>query len=244
VSDLLKHLSPAAFSPFCTVKMAYNESVPAVVAHPGTRQPLEVAAMGIVPVRLCSVEGCGRRHQAKGLCKKHYLRLWKNGTLQPQFVIGDDEARFWSRVNKNGPIHPELKTPCWLWTGSLKRRYGRFWVQGGDIRAHRYSYILHKGPIPEDLFVCHSCDVPICVNPDHLWLGTALQNNQDMHAKGRNADPLAAVPKHAKLTEDQILEIRQLWKGDLTGEKIADLFKISKASVSRIVNGKAWRHVE
>lgn len=82
---------------------------------------------------------------------------------------------------------PEPTSGCWLWTGdTLHNGYGRY----GDIgkrtmRAHRYSYEKFVGPIPKGMFVCHSCDVPACVNPDHLWIGTAEQNMKDMINKGR-----------------------------------------------------------
>lgn len=72
---------------------------------------------------------------------------------------------------------------CWLWNGSsLERGYGRF---RGSL-AHRVSWVLHNGPIPDGMHVCHRCDVTACVNPAHLFLGTALDNIRDMHAKGRD----------------------------------------------------------
>lgn len=89
------------------------------------------------------------------------------------------EKRFWERVSKqdNG---------CWLWTGHTNPRgYGVIAVNGTMWLAHRYSYQLHTGSIPDKLFVCHKCDVPSCVNPDHLFLGTHQDNMDDMAAKGR-----------------------------------------------------------
>lgn len=83
---------------------------------------------------------------------------------------------------------PEPNSGCWLWLGAISATgYGYFDAREfpGEHRAHRISYRLHKGPIPDGLFVCHSCDQRSCVNPSHLWLGTALDNNRDMIAKGR-----------------------------------------------------------
>lgn len=76
---------------------------------------------------------------------------------------------------------------CWIYTGFLDPEgYGKFMEAGKQLRAHRYSYTLHKGNIPEGLFVCHTCDVPCCVNPDHLWLGTHDDNMKDKVKKGRS----------------------------------------------------------
>ena len=78
-------------------------------------------------------------------------------------------------------------TGCWLWTGNLFYRcpYGQFQLAGWRYRAHRFSYTLFKGPIPDGLFVLHKCDTPLCVNPDHLFLGTARDNSHDALSKGR-----------------------------------------------------------
>lgn len=94
-----------------------------------------------------------------------------------------ENKRFWNRVIKT--------KSCWLWDGGLDQRgYGFFAQTLGEerqtLRAHRVSYYLKNGPIPEGMFVCHTCDVPRCVNPDHLFLGTATENNQDKIAKGRH----------------------------------------------------------
>lgn len=91
--------------------------------------------------------------------------------------------RFWAKVDKTGS--------CWLWTGAVDRDgYGSFTAffdgQKKFLRAHRFAYQLCKGEIAHGLFVCHSCDVPLCVNPDHLWLGTPADNVSDMLAKKRH----------------------------------------------------------
>lgn len=90
--------------------------------------------------------------------------------------------KFWSRVDVRGPDE------CWLWTGGRKRTgYGVVWPRGSsEVGAHRLSWELHNAqPIPDGMFACHSCDVPSCVNPSHIWIGTHDDNMRDALVKGR-----------------------------------------------------------
>ena len=100
------------------------------------------------------------------------------------------EERFWPKVNKDGPIHPTLGTRCWLWTaGTNGHGYGAFHPgpgRRGMGKAHRISWTIANGPIPDGLGVLHRCDNPPCVNPAHLFLGTDQENHRDMDAKGRH----------------------------------------------------------
>lgn len=111
--------------------------------------------------------------------------------MPPQSIVPSDAvARFWARVDKNGPVpvdQPELG-PCWLWTGCrTPEGYGKLKFDGRYYRAHRLAYELTHGPIPAGFFACHRCDTPPCVRPSHLFLGTHTENNRDAKAKGRNA---------------------------------------------------------
>src|SRR3990167_10376201 len=108
--------------------------------------------------------------------------------------------RFWNKVNKTNS--------CWLWIASkFHDGYGQFRHEGSMKLAHRISYELHYGPIPDELCVCHICDVPSCVNPEHLFLGTQQENMEDKVKKGR-----ARGGNPRKLTEDQIKEIDAFYK--------------------------------
>lgn len=96
------------------------------------------------------------------------------------------EQRFWLKVNKTGP--------CWLWTASQHSEgYGHIRGDKTMRKAHRVSWELHFGAIPDGLFVCHHCDERRCVRPDHLFLGTALSNHRDMSRKGRASGGVRGV---------------------------------------------------
>ena len=148
--------------------------------------------------------------------------------------------RFWARVERGDG--------CWEWRGTRRRDgYGQLMVNGKLIRAHRLAYELSVGPIPPGLSVCHRCDNPPCVRPDHLWLGSRAENLADMTAKGRRRHfmgrPQAGSLNHnAKLTEDDI-RVMRLMASQYTQRAIAERFGIGRANVSLIIRGKTWRHV-
>lgn len=154
------------------------------------------------------------------------------------------ETRFWDKVNKNGPIHPTLKTRCWEWTACLARGYGAIQVSGGIIKVHRMSWQLHKGDIPEGLFVLHRCDNPICVNPTHLFLGTHQDNMKDMKAKERTNAVEGEQHHLAKMTVSKVKELRNLREQTgLSYDKLAKRFGISTMQAYDIIKRKAWKHV-
>lgn len=133
-------------------------------------------------------------------------------------------------------------TDCWVWSGRRQSgNYGMFKIQGKIVQAHRLAYEFAFGPIPEGMFVCHRCDNHPCVNPSHLFLGTPRDNMSDMVAKGRSLKGSKSV--HAKLCENDILEIRRrLSTGELTSI-IARSYNVSWTAIKEIGIRKTWKHV-
>lgn len=130
---------------------------------------------------------------------------------------------------------------CWLWDGRLNERgYGSFRLHNQHISAHRAAYLLFKGPICGGLHVLHSCDVRHCVNPDHLRLGTHLENMREMVAKGRHVAPRGERARSAKLNEDEVRAIRL---EDGPAWKVGSRYGVSASLIQAIRNNKIWRHV-
>ncbi len=139
---------------------------------------------------------------------------------------------------------PEPTTGCWLWTGLTdKDGYGRI-VKPGKInaRAHRVSYELHVGEIPSGMLVCHRCDVPACVNPAHLFLGTNRENLGDMAAKGRQW-PFGIHHPLAKLTNERVSEIRTAHASGESQRSLARRYGLARPTIRNVVERTTWKHV-
>ena len=149
-----------------------------------------------------------------------------------------DKCRFLAKVEKkdNG---------CWEWTSQTTNGgYGKFNMRGKHILAHRYSYELHKGKIPEGLQVCHSCDNRKCVNPEHLWIGTSSDNMQDAVKKGRFPDQKGCANYASKLTQEMIVEIKILDESKkMTRRDIAKKFNVCAGTISHLLNEKTYKRL-
>jgi hypothetical protein len=153
------------------------------------------------------------------------------------YVARPVAERFWEKVSKTDG--------CWLWTASLTRGgYGQFALRKGIIRrAHRIAWKLANGPVPAGLWVLHHCDIPACVRPDHLFLGTPGDNSSDMAAKGR-ADPRKGSARtHARLSEADVIAIRAARAQGATGAQLARQYGVHRSSIYHICQRDYWKHV-
>lgn len=141
---------------------------------------------------------------------------------------------------------------CWEWRGTKNDAgYGFISDEGGrstgNIRAHRLSYqIFYNTKLKSEEFVCHSCDNPSCVNPDHLFVGSHMDNMMDMISKGRLKTPPVRRGESsnlAKLKEREIHRIRHLYANGLSSTQVGQIFSVSRHTILAIINRKTWKHV-
>ncbi len=147
------------------------------------------------------------------------------------------EDKFWDKVEKT--------RSCWLWAASkFKQGYGQIKRDGKNLYAHRASYELHFGEIPEGKLVCHHCDVKLCVNPLHLFLGTWKDNVQDMIKKGRRADTRGDLNGMSKLSGAEILKVvSKVSSGKMSQNEASAVYGLSQGTISAILCGKKWNSV-
>lgn len=203
--------------------------------------------MSEIPYGYCQC-GCGQKTRLapqtvrnKGLVKGEPLRYVRNH--QPKGPkIKPIAERFWAKVNI-----PDDHEKCWEWQGSKDGNgYGSLIIRKKMIQVrlttHRISWEIAYGEIPEGLCVCHKCDNRKCVNPNHLFLGTNLDNIRDKIQKGRQ--PVGEkVPNH-KLTSEQVRLIRQEYASGQKGQrKLAKEFGVDKTTIKNIVHRTTWKEV-
>lgn len=148
------------------------------------------------------------------------------------------EERFWGKVQRG--------EGCWEWIGAKsKTGYGYLGAggkYGGTVLAHRTSWEIHRGPVPDGLCICHRCDNPSCVNPDHLFLGTHKHNSRDASEKGRMSH--GTWHYCAKLSDALVREIRRRVAGGESQNAVARSLGVRQATVWKALKGVTWKHVE
>lgn len=160
--------------------------------------------------------------------------------IDPPKLSAQQIALYWSHVDKSPGQGP--KGECWEWQSTkIQTGYGKVTIRRRQHTAHRISFFIAKGYWPS-LHVCHTCDNPPCVNPDHLFEGTPHDNRQDSIAKGRTT--LGTRNGMAKLTPAQVLQIRAIGaQHTCTHQSIADRFGVSQTLVSMIIRRACWKHI-
>jgi hypothetical protein len=159
--------------------------------------------------------------------------------------------RFWSKVDKDGPIVRLELGPCWIWMASrMPKGYGHIRLEGRGSAmgySHRVSWEMANGTIPDGLFVLHRCDNPPCVNPEHLFVGTLQENHADMMAKGRHRHGLKKLHARgtwrpsAKLSEDCVRSLRfAMAMSGCSQRRAARSLGVVQQTISRALSGVCW----
>lgn len=187
----------------------------------------------------CNFNNCERKAVCKKYCDMHYRRLLKNGDVNDCGSRKVESGNVTDRFHKK---YIKQENGCWIWSGGTRPNnkgvlYPRITDGKKDIGAHRFSYMMMHGEIKSDMYVCHKCDTPLCVNPDHLFIGTHQDNMKDMVNKGRSHKGFGENANSSKLTNEEAKIIRAM---DLSQSEIAFLFKVSQTTISRIKRKESY----
>jgi hypothetical protein len=169
------------------------------------------------------------RHSGARFCSRPCLYVW-----QRRLTLADV---FWSKV--------VTTDDCWWWTGAKKGNgYGHITRRGQGMLAHRVSYELHHGPIPDGMYVCHRCDHPACVNPAHLFAAPPMTNVADMRRKGRAVYVNGQRKANAKMTDALVVEMRARFAaGGISQRELGRQYGIAAPIARAIVRRERWVHV-
>lgn len=196
-------------------------------------QPQRYCSRGCVPrerreTRVCV--GCGKEFTCWPSVKRLHCERSCPRTLE-----------FWTHVDQTGD--------CWLWTGlRTELGYGRLTINWRGMKAHRRAWELTYGPIPDGLDVCHRCDNPPCVRPEHLFLGTHPDNMADMARKGRAGSakrphPVGTASHLARLTDGDVIAIRAARRHGTSLQVLAERYDVAQSTISAICLRHTWSHL-
>jgi hypothetical protein len=191
-------------------------------------------------MKLCEC-GCGQptpiakqNHTRNGYVKGQPMRFVTGHNSRPKATLEEAFMKHFVRGEAG---------QCWEWQGSIaKTGYGRISVNAGRMLAHRASYLIHYGILPDELEVCHRCDNRPCVNPEHLFLGTHQDNMTDASKKGRTHP--GEQTYGAKLNDEAIRLIREAYRNGELQRVLAERYGVASSAISMIVNRNTWKHVE
>lgn len=177
---------------------------------------------------------CGNPFKVQTYVLKHGRGIYCSRSCRYADYVRPVEWRFWNHV-----IRIDDQSSCWIWTASKDRKgYGRFMFEQRWQAAHRVSYVLTHGQFDQTLQVCHTCDNPSCVRPEHLFLGTAATNMADALAKGRMVFPRGVRNGKCKLSDEQVIEIRILYAaGTARVRDLSSRFGVATSTIANILHG-------
>jgi HNH endonuclease len=184
-------------------------------------------------------------------CNKEFIALPRQVRLNKAKYCSENcynlyrskHASTFEEVFLKNTLIPENKNDCWVYKGNKLHGYGRIRAGNKTILAHRFSYEYYKNKIPNEMCVLHKCDRPSCVNPQHLFLGTQADNVYDMVSKNRQNTARGEKHIHARLTVDQVREIKLKLKNGIRASELAREFNICGTAISKIKLGRTWKHV-
>ena len=205
---------------------------------------------GMVIRHACDNPPCVRpEHLSLGTHKENSLDWVERGSAPAYQRAGIARPYFKGTLSERVDHYTDKSGDCWMWKGgTFGNGYGYLKVKGTSCLAHRVSYELHKGEIPEGMVVRHTCDVPLCINPSHLLLGTQSDNMRDKVLRGRTSTRpvhvyLGESHPSAKLTESDVREIRVKHASGETQTALGHEYGVSSRQIGYIVHRKKWKHV-